>query len=71
MVNCKASKTNYLLMFYYLCRDNSKRRQEIQDRERASEQELHSGWKKALNNINLGGASHPRPDSHKNQTRKK
>ena len=38
---------------------------------RESECELHAGGKRALNNVSLQEASHPRLDPHKNQTGKK
>ena len=40
-------------------------------RRRESECELHAGWKRALNEVSLQGASHPRLDPHKNQIGKK
>lgn len=52
-------------MFGSLCRSNSKWGQEMWEGGRVREWELHPAWKKALDDINLRGASHPRPDSHK------
>jgi hypothetical protein len=41
------------------------------ERERERGRNYVLGGRKTLNDKMLRGASHPRPDSHKNQTRKK